>query len=134
MLNEMAECSQTYDQVKEELEGIERRLAPRLGVPVRECRLKLLALSRANELEEDALVADWYEAYQSYLNCTNDPRFGQRPPPRPQPPPAKDDRNECQRGRDSGLAAFVRPFFALCLYIPPRWRCIVFRRGFPCSR
>ena len=69
--NEVADCAQTFDEVKDELESIEQKLALRLQIPIKQCRLVLIARLHSGELEEDSLVADWCEVYQSYLSYTD---------------------------------------------------------------
>ena len=122
-LNEIAECSQTFEEVREELEGLERVLADRLRIPFRQCRLTLLALNRAGQLEEDSVVADWYEAYQSYLNWTRDDSWGR-------PPPTDNVAKEStpSEAAKSGLAAFCGSLGCGIIYVPARWRFISFRK------
>jgi hypothetical protein len=53
--------------VKAELEGIETKLAERLGLTL-PCRNELVRRARAHTLDEDELVRDWHETLSSYLN------------------------------------------------------------------
>jgi cytosine/adenosine deaminase-related metal-dependent hydrolase len=61
-------CVITFDQAKEELEEIERKLARRQGIK-RQVRRTLIEQIRNGTLVEDELVAQWHDAYSSYLDA-----------------------------------------------------------------
>lgn len=62
-----SECFITFEQSQAELEGIEKKLAARLGIQ-ENVRETLILLDKNNKLVEDDLVADWHSALSSYLD------------------------------------------------------------------
>ncbi len=60
------ECFETFEDVKEELAGIELELAARFKIH-RHVRRALLVLDRTNKLEEDDLVVRWQRLYSRYI-------------------------------------------------------------------
>ena len=62
-----ADCIKRVDQTIARLQAIEAKLAKRLGL-VSNIRDQLLELAKSGQLIEDELVADWHDAYSSYLN------------------------------------------------------------------
>lgn len=56
----------TFDQVKSDLEQLERKLARRHGIR-KLIRPTLLQRIRSGAIEEDDLVCQWHAAYCSYL-------------------------------------------------------------------
>jgi hypothetical protein len=96
------ECVVTFEQTRDALEAVERRLADRLGIHAAHghIRRELLKLDRAGQLDEDELVADWYDLFASYLDWTRDESW--HGPPEVVPPPEKEE-----RAAESGPSAFV---------------------------
>lgn len=67
-----ADCVVTFEQTRDALEELERRLAADLGIRGTRghIRRELLRLDREGELVETKLVAEWYELFASYLDWT----------------------------------------------------------------
>lgn len=64
-----ADCIQHVDLNLARLQAIEAQLAERLGlIPNFNIREQLVVLDLGGQLIEDELVADWHEAYSSYLD------------------------------------------------------------------
>lgn len=84
-LNDFADCFETYDQVKDELETTERELAGVLGVSFREVRRVLLIRTRKGDLKETEQVRRWEERYAAYRSWTDQTRWDEPPPRQVQP-------------------------------------------------
>ncbi len=64
------ECIETFEDIKQQLEAVELKLAKRFNILTTKSsehiRSTLIKMSRANELVEDELVRDWHDLYASY--------------------------------------------------------------------
>lgn len=58
----------SIEQTKKALEAVERELADRLHLDVRNVRAELIALDLAGTLVEDAVVRKWHQLYCGYLD------------------------------------------------------------------
>lgn len=104
-LNDLApECFETFEDVKEELEAVERELARRLKLR-RPIRRTLIALDRANKLDEDELVARWHELYSSYADWARSDAWEEPPLANEADEPLASKRSE-DRAAQAALAAF----------------------------
>jgi len=75
------DCVQTFDQVKDELEQVENKLARQLNLRSQDVRGQLFALARQEKLVEDDLVKRWHELYAVYADWLR-----HDPPPEQQTP------------------------------------------------
>jgi hypothetical protein len=66
-VTDLEDCIVTFEQVRDQLEAVEKQLAHRLGLQSPEVRRELIARDQRNELFEDELVAEWHDLYSSYL-------------------------------------------------------------------
>jgi hypothetical protein len=66
-MDDLQDCAVTFDEIRDELEDIERALARRFGIRGAAVRRRLIEMDDDGQLVEDDLVADWHEAYSSYL-------------------------------------------------------------------
>jgi hypothetical protein len=67
-----ADCIQTFEQSKADLEAIEQKLAKRFGIKDN-IRATLIIKDLAGTLIEYELVADWHEAYSCYVDWLKNP-------------------------------------------------------------
>lgn len=67
-MDDLADCIRSAEDVKLELEDIERRLAKELDVLVRGVRQVLLARSKKGTLPDSELVSEWQCAYARFLS------------------------------------------------------------------
>lgn len=105
MTSDFEGCVMTFDQVKEELEEIERNLARRQGIK-RQVRRTLIEQIRNGTLVEDELVAQWHDAYSSYLEWTRAENWGD-PPPLYELTPPPGDEPEKQEAAQAASSLFV---------------------------
>ena len=59
--------AKTFESTRDHLVSIEKKLARRFRLRG-QIRRSLIEMDRAGRLLEDDLVADWHDAYDSYLN------------------------------------------------------------------
>ena len=101
-----AEAFETFEDVKEQLEEVERELAKKLGVR-RYVRRTLLALDRANQLDEDddEKVVRWHELYSRYVAWIRADGVGEPPCLWEESPPHHRGEESAQRAAEAALAA-----------------------------
>jgi hypothetical protein len=92
------ECVPTFDQVREELELIERKLAERYHLR-KQVRRKLLEMHMASELDDDDLAMNWREAYSLYLDWADE--WTEREPEQKAVPPPKAQEDKPQEAADA---------------------------------
>ena len=92
-----SECFETFEDIKEQIEEVERQLADRFKIR-RHIRRALIALDRANKLEEDELVARWHELYSNYADWTRSDTWDE-----PRPTIVNEESEE--RAAEAALAA-----------------------------
>jgi hypothetical protein len=69
MTSELDGCVVTFDEIRDELIEIERKLAQRLGIR-KQIRRTLIEMIRSGSLVEDEVVAQWHSTYAIYLDWT----------------------------------------------------------------
>ena len=67
-LGDLAGCLVTFEDTQRELDDIEPLLALELGVAVTKVRNELLTREANGVLKHSQLIADWHQAYSSYLD------------------------------------------------------------------
>jgi hypothetical protein len=77
-----------------ELERVEVELAARLGIPRPQLRRRVVAMLRAGELDEDAVVTRWLAAYDVAMEYAS------------AGPPQRSSTKDDQGPQDAALAAF----------------------------
>lgn len=80
-LDDIADCTETYEQLREKLERVERELATRLDIFGARPRRRLIDLDRNGLLEEDELVMRWHDLYASYQDWVREGGQESIPPP-----------------------------------------------------
>lgn len=125
-MGDLSECVVTFEQTREELEEIERRLAERYELRGKPIRLALIEMDKKGLLREDELVADWHEAYSSYLDWVQATRkLADKPPP-----PGEKTRSKGKRQEAACAASLL---FVACRRasskVMARWRSIRFSSG-----
>lgn len=67
---DFADCLDTLEGTKSELEALEAQLARKHGLPPASARALLLALDTEGKLGDEPLVADWRATYARFLDWT----------------------------------------------------------------
>ena len=102
--DDLDDCIQTFEQTRDDLEEVERKLASKYGIRDRKhIRRTLIALDQQGTLIEDELVAHWHDLYSSYLDWARAESWND--PPVADPPPAIDEMK--QEAAKAAFSLFV---------------------------
>lgn len=126
MAEDLDLCVVTFEQTREELTAVERRLAVKLDIRGN-VRRELLRRDRLGQLVEDDLVADWHDLYASYDDWTRNENWAATAEPRAvldEPPPrhvVEDAERAAEAAFSLLLTGGVRAWDTLYGYASSAW-------------